>query len=176
MPLTKIQSLGITDGAIVAADIASGAITSAKLASGVGGKVLQVLSATDNSNYSTTSTSFISSSNTMSITITPSSTSNKIYVIASTCIFNNANQSYTSATIYRGTTNLGNSNLGMGTVWGSNSSIPGVPMTMHYLDSPASTSALTYQVRYRAVGSGTAYLNGLDANNQGAITVFEIAG
>ena len=176
MPLTKIQSLGITDGTIVAGDIASGAITAAKLASGVGGKVLQVLSATDNSNYSTTSTSFISSSNTMSITITPSSASNKIYVIASTCVYNNTNQSYTSATIYRDTTNLGNGNLGMGSVWGSNSSIPNVPMTMHYLDSPASTSALTYQVRYRAVGSGTAYLNGLDANNQGAITVFEIAG
>ena len=176
MPLTKIQSLGITDVTIVAGDIASGAITAAKLASGVGGKVLQVLSATDNSNYSTTSTSFISSSNTMSITITPSSASNKIYVIASTCVYNNTNQSYTSATIYRDTTNLGNGNLGMGSVWGSNSSIPNVPMTMHYLDSPASTSALTYQVRYRAVGSGTAYLNGLDANNQGAITVFEIAG
>jgi len=31
MPLTKIQSLGITDGTIVAGDIASGAITAAKL-------------------------------------------------------------------------------------------------------------------------------------------------
>ena len=31
MPLTRIQSLGITDGTIAAADIASGAITAAKL-------------------------------------------------------------------------------------------------------------------------------------------------
>ena len=36
MPLTKIKSLGITDGTVLAADIADGSVTAAKLASGVG--------------------------------------------------------------------------------------------------------------------------------------------
>ena len=154
-------------------------MTKANLVAGIGataGQVIQVKSATNNTNYATTSTSFVSSSNTMSVTITPSSTANKIYVIASTCIHNNTNETYATATIYRDSTNLGNGNLGMGSVWGSNTSKPNVPMTMHYLDSPSSTSALTYQVRYRAVGAGTAFLNGLDGNNQGSITVFEIKG
>jgi len=78
MPLTRIKSLGITDGAIVAADIASGAITSAKLASGVGGKLLQY-------KYASTSTPLTVTTNTLvdvgiTVSITPTSASNKIYI------------------------------------------------------------------------------------------------
>jgi len=146
------------------------------LPAGVGGKVLQVVTANTSSKVTTTSTSFVTASNGLTVNITPSSTSNKIFVMASTCIRNSSNESYTTATIYRDSTNLGNSNLGMGTVWGSNSSVPNVPHTMQYLDSPSSTSQLTYQVYFRSVGSGTSSLNGLDNNNQGTITAFEIAG
>ncbi len=140
------------------------------------GKVLQVVTTNTSSKVTTTSTSFVTASNGLTVNITPSSTSNKIFVMASTCIRNSSNESYTTATIYRDSTNLGNSNLGMGTVWGSNSSVPNVPHTMQYLDSPSSTSQLTYQVYFRSVGSGTSSLNGLDNNNQGTITAFEISG
>ena len=140
------------------------------------GKVLQVVTTNTSTKLASTSTSFIASGIGLSVNITPSSTSNKIFVIASTCIRNSNNESYTTATIYRDSTNLGNSNLGMGTVWGSNSSVPNVPHTMQYLDSPSSTSQITYEVYFRAVGSGTAYLNGIDNNNQGTITAFEIEG
>jgi hypothetical protein len=139
------------------------------------GQVIQVLSATDNTNRTTTSSSFVTGSNTLSVTITPSSTSNKIFVIASTCLRTDANSVYAVATIFRGSTNLGNSNLGMGSIW-STSGTANFPFTMHYLDSPASTSALTYQVYFRAANTGTIYLNGLDPNNQGSITVMEIKG
>ena len=37
MPLTKIKSLGITDGTVLAADIADGSVTAAKLAAGTSG-------------------------------------------------------------------------------------------------------------------------------------------
>jgi hypothetical protein len=37
MPLTKIKSLGITDGTVLAADIADGSVTAAKLAAGISG-------------------------------------------------------------------------------------------------------------------------------------------
>jgi hypothetical protein len=139
------------------------------------GQVIQVVSATDNTNRTTTSSSFVTGSNTLSVTITPSSTSNKIFVIASTCLRTDANSTYAVATIFRGSTNLGNSNLGMGSIW-STSGTANFPFTMHYLDSPASTSALTYQVYFRAANTGTIYLNGLDPNNQGSITVMEIKG
>ena len=50
---------------------------------GGGGKVLQVLTATDQTSRSTTSTSFVTASNTLSVDITPSATSSKIFVTAS---------------------------------------------------------------------------------------------
>ena len=79
MHLTKIQSLGITDGTIVNADInASAAIASTKL-SGSFGKVLQIQNMTTTTATSTTSTSFVVTALTLSIT--PSSASNKILIL-----------------------------------------------------------------------------------------------
>ena len=47
-----------------------------------GGKVLQVLSAVDATQRSTTSTSYVTGSNTLSIDITPSATSSKILILS----------------------------------------------------------------------------------------------
>ena len=166
MPLTKIQSLGITDGTIVNADInASAAIAGTKI-SGSFGKVLQVVTATDSTQRSLTSTSFVTASNTLSVSITPSSASNKIFVIASNCMLSDF--AYTIfATIYRGATNLGTANgisQASGNKWDSSS--------LSILDSPSTTSATTYQVYYR-VDSGTGYING--DGTKTSITAFEIA-
>jgi hypothetical protein len=79
MPLTKIQSLGITDGTIVNADInASAAIAGTKL-TGVG-KVLQVVHDFD-ATTSTTSSSFVDIF-ASDLSITLSSLSNKVIIIA----------------------------------------------------------------------------------------------
>jgi hypothetical protein len=45
------------------------------------GKVLQVVTATDDTERTTTSTSFVTASNTLSVAITPSATSSKVFVI-----------------------------------------------------------------------------------------------
>jgi hypothetical protein len=177
MPLTKIQSLGITDGAIVAADIASGAITAAKLASGVGGKVLQVITATDSTERSTTSTSFVTGSNTLSVSITPSSASNKIFVIT-TFHAKSAGGTYGQYTLYRNSTNLSLASSGTGSM----AIIPAVdnmfPTAMSIYDSPATTSSTTYQVYMKVAGSGTVYVGGSSAytGTTSSITAFEIAG
>ena len=188
MPLTKIKSLGITDGAVVGADIADSSIALSKLtatgtasastflrgdnswgsAGATAGQVIQVLGATDSTTRTTTSTSFVTGSNTLSVTITPSSASNKIFIIASLgCLQGDA---AISTTIYRASTNLGGTrgffigdavNATMG-------------FTMSYLDSPATTSATTYQVYFR----GTAGTNGIygSGNLTSTITCFEIKG
>ena len=96
MSITKLNNLSIS------------AITA--LPSGVGGKVLQVITATDNTERTTTSSSFVTASNALSISITPSSASNKIFVIASHDFNNASNRNDMFATIYRDSTNLGNSN------------------------------------------------------------------
>jgi hypothetical protein len=178
MALTKIQSLGITDGTIVNADInASAAIAGTKL-TGVG-KVLQVVTATDSTNRTTTSTSFVTASNTLSVSITPSSASNKVFVSVSSTICNGSGDGFIFATIYRGATNLGESTNGMAV----GNSVPGItgmhaPLCMTILDSPSSTSALTYQVYFRS--NNASYIANLQAQStyviKGSITAFEIAG
>ena len=124
------------------------------------GKVLQVVTATDYTNRTTTSTSFVTGSNTLSLSITPSSASNKIFVIASSTVVNGSGDGYVFSTIYRDSTNLGNVTYGMGVV----NSVSGVtairaPLCMTILDSPSSSSALTYQVYFRNSGGSTTVRN-----------------
>jgi len=64
------------------------------------------------------------------------------------------------------------SNRGLTNNYSGNSD-NGVCLSMSKLDSPSTTSAITYQVYIRASG-GVAYLN--ENANQGSITAFEIAG
>jgi len=134
------------------------------LASGVGGKVLQVVTATDLTQRSTTSTSFVTGSNTLSVTITPASSSNKIFILVTGEAWGSGQR--TMYTIYRGSTNLGATD-GM-----TESRLDWSTLAMSYLDSPATTSATTYQVYFKTNGS-TGYLNNF---NTSSITAFEIAG
>jgi hypothetical protein len=169
MPLTKIQSLGITDGTIVNADInASAAIAGTKI-SGSFGKVLQVITATDDTQRSTSSTSFVTGSNTLSVSITPSSASNKVF-INMTGVHLGSSEAY--YTIYRDSTNIGSTN---GLSYMNNGATTGaMGFGMSVLDSPNTTSAITYQVYLKAVSGSTAYIN--NSSVRGTITAFEIAG
>ena len=170
MPLTKIKSLGITDGTIVNADInASAAIAGTKI-SGSFGKVLQVVTATDSTQRGTTSTSFVLASSTLTLSITPSSASSKIFIISSTYWGNTSSGISTFGTIFRDSTDLGSaSNKGLCHHYsnGGNRSAA-ICMT---LDSPSTTSAITYEFRHR-VESGTSQIN-FDSC-EGSITAFEI--
>ena len=176
MPLTKIKSLGITDGTILGTDVNSTFDLTGKtvtLPAGTGGKVLQVVTATDTTERGTTSTSFVTGSNTLSVSITPSSTSNKILVITNATILADNRAYYT---IYRASTNLGDSTYGFVEFYpGDSTNYIISSCSMSVLDSPSSTSALTYQVYFRdASGSGTSYLN--YRGIKGTITCLEIAG
>lgn len=138
------------------------------------GEVIQVLSATDSTTRNSTSTTFVTASNTLSVTITPSSASNKIFVSVSGNIYNAVNNKYTIATIFRGATDLGaSSDKGLTNVYTGDSDT-GVSMCMTILDSPNTTSATTYQVYFRTNTSGHAYLN--EDSCKSSITVFEIKG
>jgi len=136
-----------------------------------GGKVLQVVNAVDSSERTTTSTSYVTASNTMSVNITPSATSSKVLILVSSVVHNNSNGN-TYYTIYRDssnvTSNSGNDELSR--IYGdSGNTING--MHMSFLDSPNTTSQVTYQVRMK-VNSDTGYLNVSDST--GSITVMEI--
>jgi hypothetical protein len=150
--------------------VASGSIQAADLAAGVGGKVLQVVTATDSTSRSTSSTSFVTASNGLSVSITPSSNSNKIFIETNFTAWLDGT-SEAKFTIFRNATNLGTVN-GMVVLFnGASGSQITIPSGMSYLDSPNSTSALTYQV-YVKLSSGTVnFILGT-----ASITAFEIAG
>ena len=135
------------------------------------GQVIQVVSATDSTTRTTTSSSYVTGSNTLSVTITPSSASNKILIMLFAGIGRgDGNVAYW--TIYKGGSNLFGANgiyyIGREDDTGEDP----VPLGCHYLDSPATTSATTYQVYMKANGI-TAYLNYASASS---ITVMEIKG
>ena len=177
----------IADGDITTAKLADSSVSLAKLtatgtkdattflrgdntfAAAGGGKVLQVLSATDSTARSTTSTSFVTASNTLSVDITPSATSSKIFITASFEADSNSG-ARGFWTIYKDSTNLGAAN-GMFSVFSSAGSLDGSSGSLTFLDSPSSTSQLTYAVYMKTNGTTCS----MNANTvKGSIVVMEI--
>jgi len=142
------------------------------LPSGVGGKVLQAVTFTYSTQESTSSTSFVASSVTASIT--PSSSSNKVLVMVSGTQTTSGNASHNVATIYRGSsTNLGDSSYGISyTYSGAGSTHSGI--SMNVLDSPSTTSATSYTMYFRATAAHSQTLQNGGAKS--TIILLEIAG
>jgi hypothetical protein len=143
-----------------------GGISSAQV-----GSVLQVVTGTLSSSTSTASTSFVSTG--LSASITPSSATNKILIIASFSGGIDGGAVNGAFTLYRGaSTNLGNATYGFGRARTSDYLYTIMPIT--YLDSPATTSSTTYQIYYKTTNaSNSAYL--ADVNGVCSITLMEIA-
>ena len=146
---TDTQTL--TNKSIVATQL-TGTIVSARLPTG---SVLQVVNATTLSGITTSSTSFVTTG--FSASITPISATSKIYAIV------NGGGAYCStaagtvmySTIYRNSTNLGDAVFGLErhTTVGGNFAIS--PHSMSVLDSPATTSSTTYTCYFRNAGTAT---------------------
>jgi|TARA_R110001599_G_scaffold1944_1_gene10196 hypothetical protein len=136
-----------------------------------GGKVLQVLTATDQTDRSTTSTSMVVSSNTLLVNITPSATSSKIYLNCTGFIYHNTTARFAQATIFRDSTNLGNGTKGLSNSY-SGGADSGSGLSMSVLDSPSTTNQVAYQVKFCNSGSGVANLNAF--NVKSVLTAFEI--
>ena len=135
------------------------------------GKIGQVVQSVKNDATTITSTSYATTSFTASIT--PTATSSKILICTSLTIDNNSDMR-TDATLYRGSTNLFNG-VNDNSAWISfNSIAEGRLILMQsntYLDSPSSTSALTYTI-YMKVQDSQATLIGADATS--TLTLMEV--
>jgi len=139
------------------------------------GSVLQVVSAILSTQFSTSSTSYVSSGLTASIT--PKFSTSKILVFCNMgqC-FMNANLVSFNATIYRGSTNLSPNTTvtrGFAELNAISSSALVANQTMVYLDSPATTSSTTYTAYIGAGAAGTVTIN--QDNGNSTITLMEIA-
>jgi hypothetical protein len=184
-----ITSAKIVDGTIVNADInASAAIAGTKLSGA--GKVLQVVSATKTDTQSFSTTTFTDVTD-LSVSITPSSASNKILVLT------NVNGGWENGVAKIGGRIMRDSTaIAIGDASGSRIRLTGsvyfgvncqspVSMGMNFLDSPNTTSATTYKFQVsRLDASGTVYVNKAESDGDtttvprtaSSITVMEIAG
>jgi hypothetical protein len=181
-----ITSAKIADGTIVNADInASAAIVSTKL-SGTG-KVLQVISASELSTFSTSSTSYVDVTN-MSISITPSSASNKVLIMffaqgtTSGSDTGHIRLNKDGTALFIGTTSSSRQSATVGITDGSGLSTI-ANLSFSYLDSPNTTSSTTYKITMRA-NTGTAYIGRSQVDGDAAgyprtptsLIIMEIAG
>ena len=154
--VTGISVGGLPDGIVDAgtlatdsvdsAELIDGAIDTSHLASGVGGKVLQVVSANYATEWSSTTDTYADTG--LTATITPSATSSKILVL---CNQNGCGKSANNASLrlhlYRDVTKLADFGEDLGyTNTAENWNMVG-SASISYLDSPSSTSALVYKTQ-----------------------------
>ena len=123
----------------------------------VTGKVLQVVQGTDTSSRSSSSTSY--TSGTINASITPSATGSKVLVHITGTMRNG------TFNIYRASTDLGGGQ-GFGQTNGDE-----VISAIHYLDSPNTTSSVTYTGYMKASNGGTVYFG---VGGYTVITLMEI--
>jgi len=139
------------------------------------GDVLQVITATTTTQVSTTSTSYVDSG--LSAAITPSATSSKILVLVSMdiiCYKQAAGYFRSQIQLLRGSTQLlynhfgGYSNVGTDNAeYGTNNRT--------YLDSPSSTSAVTYKTQVQVTSGATCKLQeGGASARPSTITLIEV--
>ena len=178
MALSKIDAANFLTGTIPQGNVANASLNAvtALPAAIPTGKVLQAVTATDTTNRSTTSTSFVTGSNTLSVDITPSATSSKILVILNgSCGINTQTGHSNRITVYRDSTNLGEANGFVNFNSYAASSTSGYVnggWAISVLDSPSSTSELTYQMYFRSESSS--YTATINNTTKGSITALEI--
>jgi len=151
-------------------------LTSASNTNFPAGSVLQVVTGTLNTQFSTTSTSVTSTGLTASIT--PSSASNKILAIISVGSFNgNVQNSGPFMTLLRNGTNVVSTGATLNSLAFLQVNLASggalyIPSSFSFLDSPSTTSAVAYAVG-AAAQAGTVLVNTIGLST---ITLMEIKG
>ena len=150
------------------------------------GNILQVVSTTKTDTTSISSSSFVDLTG-MSVSITPSSTSSKIFIIGYVCISLTNFQQRVYLKITGGNTAnyIGAAGTGVEAanvaVLRVNTNYGQLNSPLQYLDSPNTTSAITYQVQWASEGGATGYLNrpvtqdSVGSNVASTITAMEVA-
>ena len=157
-----------SDSKVPAAGLAAGAAR----ANFGAGAVLQVVQTNFTTSFSTTSTSDTDSG--LAATITPSSATSKILVIASTMLRAAGGQCFVYQKLWRGAIGSGNLISDGYPIVGSlsNTDLRG-NATQIILDSPATTSAVTYRVSLNSAYASTVYMN--STTNPSTLTLIEVA-
>lgn len=153
------------------------------------GQIIQVVSTTKTDTFSSTTTNAFTDITGLSVSITPSSSSNKILVMASVQGINTDSNAYfrlvrDATAIGVGATSGSRSSVSSSNVYtGANTANGMLGSSFQFLDSPSTTSSTTYKIQF-ITDVGTTYVNrtSSDGNflytgrSQSTITVMEIKG
>jgi hypothetical protein len=171
----KFPSGNITAGKFLKVDSITGsgatAVGQMSFADAGGGKVLQVVSNTASGTCSTTSSTFTDATNCPSLDITPSATTSKIFLIASIGAIENSGATG-AFTIFRDSTNLGDSSNGFGYLQPDGTTYLGGGA--NFLDSPSSTSSINYEIRIKNTSGGASTTEISRGTTKATLTAFEI--
>ena len=156
------------------------------LPAGVGGKVLQVVTATSSTQKTTTGTSLVDTN--LSASITPSSTSSKIFISCTQIIqVYNSGGNYGTG-LWKIVQTIGGSNTDITTGGGSESGNvftydyggSGInifrPTNYTLLVSPNTTSTITYKTQIAKGTHGGSQVNANDDKDDGVFVLMEVAG
>ena len=191
--LTGISVGGLPDGIVDTDMLAADAVTGAKIGSLPAGSILQVKQTVKTDTDTTTSQESYGDVTGMSVSITPSSDSNKILIqIALGRVGSTSANRTTMFRIMRGTTAIAIGDTAgvrsVGTFATSDYSTTYSPggAGFTFLDSPSTTSATTYKLQWSGQAGETHRLNGSGSNADNVdaphtrcvstITVMEVAG
>jgi hypothetical protein len=150
------------------------------------GSVLQVVQTTNTAAFTTTSTSYVTL---MTVSITPSSASNKVLITFGTNGGTNGDVMHGYVAIFRGATQLFKGDAASNRTGATNVINTATQVQQYYggtfLDSPATTSAISYTIQVLSSNGLTLYINrsardtdrsDYDGRTVSSITVMEIAG
>lgn len=148
-------------------------IPSGGLPSGSSGGIIQIVQTIKTDNFATTSTSFVDITS-LSASITPRSSSNKVLVRVVACAGNGQSGSDNKIRVLRGSTVITTND-----VFVRNASISETETyVIEILDSPSTTSATTYKVQGK-VETNEIFINrrnNVDTMGESSITLMEVSG
>jgi len=158
---TGLTSLGSSEQ-VLRTNTAGNALEFADSAPGI----ISTGTATDTTTRTTTSTSFTKASNTLDLTVTPASTSSKFLITFTGNFGNTSTNSRSWLTIFRDSTNLApNGQSFVTNEQGSSGFHAENPTTIVFIDSPNTTSSITYSFQVKAQSGNTTNIGGEGTGN-----------
>jgi hypothetical protein len=136
-----------------------------------GGKILQMVTATHSTEVSTTSTSFVTTN--ITATITPSSASNKVLVLAQVPLVKVSANIFSGAVaaLFRGS--VAGTQLALNEIYSD--SVTGSTVTFVRIDSPNTTSAQAYTIGLKTNSGSTTVASCRSTNPDAAIVLLEVS-